>query len=139
MKVDTTVVTSLLDVMSGTVFISGTAEAPYSRRISESKSKYKKKKKINVAKRVYLRAPPLKQLTARVEDEAADAPPPLRSVTTISKTLPQKNGRVSRPILIADAIRDTQVRKILHDFDGRGVHEIQRAGIVGFLEVVFVG
>lgn len=45
---------------------------------------------------------------------------------------------ITAPILIADAVGDAQVRQLLHDFHGGGVHQVQCAAIIGFDEFITI-
>ena len=54
---------------------------------------------------------------------------------------PQPNKRstsqkTNKPIFITDTVRDVQIRKFLHNFDGSGIHKVQSATIIRLLETV---
>lgn len=40
------------------------------------------------------------------------------------------------PILVGDPIPNDQIRQLAHDSNRSGVHEVQRASIIRFLELV---
>lgn len=44
-----------------------------------------------------------------------------------------------RPIFVAHTIGDTQVREFFHDLHGGGIHQVQRAAVVGFDESIAIG